>query len=344
MNDKTPAAAPSTSAQMQLIQMATAYRVSQALYAAAALRLGDHLAAGPKAASELASTIKAHAPSLHRLMRTLASLGVLTERGEHRFALTPLGEALQSDAPGSARAAVLTLAGPAFWRAWEHFLYSVQTGKTGWEKACGLPLFDYFEQHPDEASLLSETMVAVHGNEPPAVAKAYDFSDIQVLVDVGGASGNMLAAILTRHPHLRGVLCDLPHVIRDAPKLLKAAGLRERVTIAAGNFFDAVPQGGDAYLLSHVLHDWPDEKCLAILGNCRKAMKAGKRLLIVEMILPPGDTPHPGKMMDLSMLVGAGGQERTEEEYSALLAQAGFRGTRNVPTDSSVAVLEALAV
>jgi O-methyltransferase/methyltransferase family protein len=344
MTGKTSVAVPSIAAQMQLIQMATAYRVSQAVYAASALRLGDHLAAGPKAASELAGAIKAHAPSLHRLMRTLASLGVLTERSDHRFALTPLGEALKSDAPESARAAVLTLAGPAFWRAWEHFLYSVQTGKTGWQKAWGLPLFDYFAQHPDQASLLSETMVAFHGNEAPAVANAYDFSAIQLLVDVGGATGNMLAAILARHPQVRGVLCDLPHVVQDAPKLLKAKGLRERVTIAAGDFFEAVPQGGDAYLLSHVLHDWPDDKCLAILENCRKAMKAGKKLLVVEMILPPGDTPHPGKMLDLSMLVGAGGQERTEEEYSALIAQAGFRTTRTVPTDSAVAVLEAAAV
>ncbi len=251
---------------------------------------------------------------------------------------------MKSGVSGSARAAVLTLAGPAFWRAWEHFLYSVQTGKTGWERAWGKPLFDYFAEHPEQASLLSETMVAFHGDEPPAVADACDFSATDLIVDVGGATGNMLAAILARHRNVRGLLYDLPHVVRDAPELLKAKGMLDRVSVTAGSFFDSVPGAGDAYLLSHVLHDWPDEQCLAILANCRKAMEAGKRLLIVEMILPPGDTPHPGKMLDLSMLVGAGGQERTEAEYAALLAKAGFRKTRTIGTRSAVSVLEALAV
>jgi hypothetical protein len=154
----------------------------------------------------------------------------------------------------------------------------------------------------------------------------------------------MLAAILARHMNVHGLLYDLPHVVRDAPELLKAKGVTDRVTVTAGSFFESVPSGGDAYLLSHVLHDWPDEECLAILANCRKGMKSGKRLLIVEMILPSGDTPHPGKMLDLSMLVGAGGQERTEQEYSDLLAKSGFRKTRAIATKSAVTVLEALAV
>jgi hypothetical protein len=314
------------------------------LYAAAALRLADHLSNGPRSAEELQAATNAHAPSLHRLMRALASLGVLTEAGERRFALTPLGEALISGAPGAARSAVLTLAGPAFWRAWEHFLFSVQTGKTGWERAWGKPLFDYFAEHPDEASLLSETMVAFHGGEPPAVANAYPFSEVGVVVDIGGATGNLLAAILARHERVRGVLYDLPHVVRDAGALLKSRGVADRVTVIGGSFFESAPTGGNLYILSHVLHDWPDDRCLAILRTCRKAMQPGTRLLIVEMILPGGDEPHPGKMLDLSMLVGAGGQERTEEEYGALLAASGFRKTRTLRTSSPVSLLEALAV
>jgi hypothetical protein len=161
-------------------------------------------------------------------------------------------------------------------------------------------------------------------------------------VDVGGASGHLLTTILGRYPALRGILFDLPHVVRDAPALIDARGLTDRVTIQAGSFFESVPGDGDAYLLSHIVHDWNEDQCLTILGNCRRAMPPDSRLLIIEMVLPAGDTPHPGKMLDLMMLIGSGGQERTEQEYGALLAKAGFRLTRVVPTASPVSVVEAV--
>ncbi len=179
------------------------------------------------------------------------------------------------------------------------------------------------------------------GAEPPAVAAAYNFSDFATIVDVGGATGNMLAAILTRYAGPRGVLFDLPHVVGDAPALLKAHGVDARVTIEAGNFFVNVPAGGDAYVLSHIIHDWSEEQCLTILGHCRKAMKPNSRLLIVEMVLPDGDAPHPGKITDMGMLAVSGGQERTEAEYATLLSNAGFRLTQVMPTHSAVSVVEA---
>jgi hypothetical protein len=327
---------------MQLIQMAMGYWVSRILFCAAKLDLADRLAAGPRSAKELAPETGTYAPALHRLMRTLASLGVLTERDGGKFALTPLGEALRKGAPGSAHASVLTLAGQLFWRAWEEILYSLETGKTAFEKVYGMPAFDYLAQHPDEASLFSETMVGLHGPETPAVAAAYDFSGFKTVVDVGGATGNMLAAVLGRHRGPRGVLFDLPHVVRDAPALLKAHGVADRVAIESGSFFESVPSGGDAYILSHVIHDWSEAQCLTILGNCRRAMGAGGRLLIVEMVLPPGDTPHPGKLLDITMLTMPGGEERTEAEYETLLAKAGFRLQRVVPTESAVSVVEAV--
>jgi hypothetical protein len=185
-------------------------------------------------------------------------------------------------------------------------------------------------------------MVGLHGAEPPAVAAAYDFSPFGTVVDVGGASGNMLAAILARYPEPRGLLFDRPHVVVDAAKLLKAKGVVDRVTIEAGDFFQTVPAGGDAYILSHIMHDWSDEQCLTILGHCRKAIKPGGRLLIVEMVLPRGDAPHPGKILDMVMLVLTGGQERTEAEYAHLLDKAGFRLHRVVATQSPVAVVEAV--
>ena len=327
---------------VQLIQMGTASIVSVIVYAAARLGIADHLAAGPKSAGELAGPTGTHAPSLHRLLRSLAGLGILTEKEEQRFALTSLGEALQSGAPGSARATLMTFCGPAFWRSWEQILYSLQTGKPGFEKVFGMPVFEYLAQNPEAASAFSETMVGFHGAEPPAVARAYDFSGIKTLVDVGGATGNMLAAVLCEHPNLRGVLYDLPHVVSDAPAFLQARGVAERVTIEAGNIFERVPSGGDAYLLSHIIHDWPEEHCVTILGNCRQAMGAEGRLLIVEFVLPPGDAPHPGKVLDIAMLVLPGGQERTEAEYASLLGKAGLRLNRVVPTESAVSVVEAL--
>ena len=205
-----------------------------------------------------------------------------------------------------------------------------------------MPLFEYLRQHPAEASDFSEAMVGFHGDEPPAVARAYDFTRFKNVVDVGGATGNLLAAILSSHAGPRGVLFDRPHVVLEAPALLKARGVEDRVTIEAGDFFETVPSGGDGYLLSHVIHDWNEDQCLTILGHCRNAIKPGGRLLIIEMVLPGGDTPHPGKVLDMVMLVFPWGQERTETEYASLLGKAGFHLSRVVPTESAVSVMEAV--
>jgi hypothetical protein len=322
--------------------MATAHWMSHILYAAAKLGLADHLAQGPKRVDELAAVTKTHAPSLSRLMRTLGHLGLVAEEGTGQFALTPLGEALKTGSPGAARSAILTLASPWITTGWERLLESVQTGRPGLEQALGMPIFDWLAQHPEEASLFSETMVSFHGAEPAAVAAAYDFSDLITIVDVGGATGNLLAAILNKYPGSRGILYDLPHVVRDAPKLIQGRGLAERVTIVSGSFFERVPEGGDAYLLSHIIHDWTEEQCLTILGHCRRVMKPTSRVLIIEMVLPGGNAPHPGKMLDMMMLVGPGGQERTEPEYRALLSKAGLRLTKVDPTNSAVSVVEAI--
>jgi hypothetical protein len=325
----------------QLVQIATAHWGSQILYVAAKLNLADHLAHGPKSAQELAGPTATHAPSLYRLMRTLASLGILTEDATHRFAVTPLGDALKTGAPGAARATILTVANETWVQGFGQLLYSVQTGKSGFEKMLGMPIFDWLAKNPEEASLFSETMVGIHGGEPPAIAAAYDFSGFKTIVDVGGATGNLLTTIVGSYPGTRGILYDLPHIVRDAPALIQARGLTDRITIQGGSFFERVPVGGDAYFLSHIIHDWSEEQCLTILGNCRRAMSPNSRLLIIEMVLPAGDTPHPGKMLDMMMLVGPGGQERTDQEYSALLAKAGLRLTRIVPTESPVSVVEA---
>jgi hypothetical protein len=342
MSESIQAGAPCLPPHAQLIQMGTGGAVANVVHIAAKLGLADKLADGPKCAVELAGPSALHAPSLHRLMRTMASLGLLTEGERLRFSLTKLGEALRSDAPGSARSTLLMTGSSWVGSGFANLLHSLQTGCTGFEKAQGMPFFDYLAQHPEDASVFSEAMVGLHGGEPPAVAAAYDFSMFQTVVDVGGASGNMLAAILGRYPEPRGLLFDRPHVVVDAEKSLKANGVTDRVTVEAGDFFLSVPSGGDAYILSHILHDWNDDQCLTILGHCRKAMKPDGRLLIVEMVLPPGDTPHPGKILDMVMLALIGGQERTETEYASLLDKAGFRLSRVVATQSPVSVVEAV--
>lgn len=327
---------------MQLIQMGMGCWVSRIVYAAAKLGLADLLASGPMSTAALAEATKMNSSTLYRLMRTLASLGILTEHDAQRFSLTPLGEALKTGAPGSARSTLLYLAGQSAWGSWGEIMYSLETGKTGFDKAFGMPVFDYLSDHPEEASWFSEAMRGFHGAEPPAVAAAYDFSTIGTVVDIGGSSGGMLAAILGRHAGPRGLLFDLPHAVREAPALLQARGMAQRVDIQGGDFFKSIPAGGDAYVLSHILHDWNEEQCLIILGNCRKAVKPDSRLLIVEMVLPAGDTPHPGKMLDMTMLMMTGGQERNEAEYAALLAKASFRLTRVIPTESAASVVEAV--
>jgi O-methyltransferase domain/Dimerisation domain len=326
---------------IQLIQMG-APATSRTICVAAKLGLADQLASGPKSAVELAGPMQVHAPSLHRLMRTLAGLGILTEQPAQRFALTRLGEALKTGAPGSARSTLLVF-GSAWQRsAWDNMEHSVQTGQPGFDKAHDVPFFDYLADHPEDASLFSETMVGLHNLEPPAVADAYEFSVFKTIVDVGGATGNMLAAVLSRHAGPRGILFDRPHVVKDAPSLLTASGVNDRVTIVPGDFFLSVPPGADAYILSHIIHDWDEDQCLTILGHVRKAMNPAGRLVVVEMVLPFGDTAHQGKMLDMAMLVLLGGQERTEAEYAALLGKAGFRLARVVPTNSAASILEAV--
>lgn len=335
----TPHTAPP---HAQLVHMATAHWASHVLYVTAKLGLADRLSGGKKRADELAAATHTHAAALGRLLRTLGHLGVVTEDDAGAFTLTPFGEALKTGAPGAARAAILTLANPWMIGGWGHLLESVQTGKPGFDLALGMPFFDWLGQHPEEVSLFSQTMVSFHGAEPAAVATAYDFSGLGTIVDIGGATGNLLTTILAKYPKSRGILYDLPHVVRDAPTLIQERKLTDRVTIEAGSFFERVPNGGDAYLLSHIIHDWSEAQCLTIFGHCRRAMPPASRLLIIEMVLPEGNAPHPGKMLDMMMLVGPGGQERTAEEYGSLLKKGGFRLTRVVPTDTPVSVVEAV--
>jgi hypothetical protein len=323
------------------MQMATGHFLSRLVYAAAKFGIADHLADGPKSAAEIAGATGCDPHAFHRFLRTLTNFEIVTMNEDGRFTLTPLGEALKSNAPGFARSAVLTMGGPVGWKSWEHIEYSLRTGLPAADHAFGKPLFDLFAEDPEAAERFSETMIAVHGAEPPSVAAAYDFSTARTVVDVGGASGNMLAHILIRHAGPRGVLFDLPQATAGAPALLKARGVDDRVTIEHGSFFERVPVGGDIYLLSHIIHDWNEARCLSIFDNLRQAMIPSSRLLLIELVLR--DTGAPGfGSADMSMMILTDGAERTAREYGSLLARGGFKLTRVLPTSTSPSIVEAV--
>lgn len=344
MPEQTSARADVVTPQAKLIEMARGHQISSMVRVAAQLKLADYLSEGPRTAEELAQSTATHAPSLYRFMRTAASLGLFTEDAERRFSLTPLAEPLRSGVPGSIRTTVLALTGDLFYRPFHNLLYSVQTGKTAFEKEFGVPIFDWLGSHPEEASMFSDLMIGFHGPETAAVAAAYDFSGLKTIADIGGATGHLLATILESYSGPDGILFDLPHNAGGAAALIQARGMAGRIRFESGSFFERIPSGADAYLMSHIIHDWNEDQCLTILGNCRAAMGPDGRLLIIEMVIPCGNAPHPGKSTDIVMLAVPGGQERTEQEYGALLAKAGFRLERVVPTESAASVVEAFLV
>jgi hypothetical protein len=337
----TPAS--EAAAASRLMEMTIAHWAGELLLQAAEMSLADKFTDDePRTAQGLAAEYGMRHRELYRFLRALTGIGLLTFAGKDSFRLTDLGKALRTGAPGNARSAVIALIGDMVKPAWKAFDHGLFTGDTGFEKAHEKSLFEYLRDNPGMARFFSETMVGFHGREPPAVAEAYDFSAIGSLVDVGGATGNMLGHVLKRHPGGKGVLYDLPHVVADAPALLASHGVADRVEILSGSFFEGVPKGHDAYLVSHIIHDWDDGENATILKNVREAMKPDGKLLIVEMVLPEGDAPHMGKMLDMMMMLVPGGEERTAAEYAELLEPNGFRVNRVVPTDSAVSVVEAV--
>ena len=320
--------------------MITGYWISQAIYAAAKFGIADHLKIGPRSVDELAEATSTNADALYRLLRALASKGIFAEGEPRQFSLTPLAEPLQSDVPGSKRALAL-MSGDEQFHAWAEIEYSIQTGKIAFEKVYGKPIFDYLGENPDKARIFDAAMVGIHGRESNAILDAYDFSEIGVVADIGGGNGSQITGILQKHTSMRGILFDLPHVIERAKNQIESAGLPDRCELVAGNFFDAVPEGADAYMMRHIIHDWDDEKSLTILRNCHQAMSSDSKLLVVESVIPLGNKPFGGKFLDLVMLLIPGGKERTEDEYRALLRKAGFELTRVVPTGTEVGIIEA---
>jgi hypothetical protein len=314
--------------------------LSRALYVAAQLGIADLLAEGPRTSVALAEACGAHAPALARVLRALASVGVFAEDEQGRYGLTPLAETLRSDATGSLRALAQFYGAPWHNQVWDSLLHGVQTGETPIVHATGMNVFEYFMGHHDHFALFDQAMTGFSIGEADAVVAGYDFAGIERLVDVGGGHGYLLGSILRKYPSLRGLLFDLPPVVDGARALLDRMDVAERCEVVAGDFFTAVPPGGDAYILKNIVHDFDDQVAGAILRSCRRAMGDRARLLLVQEVLPPGNAPSPGKLLDMQMLL-IGGRERTEAEYQALLAASGFALQRVVSQPAPLHVIEA---
>lgn len=328
--------------EVALTQMLFGAFVSQAVSVAAELGVADLLAEQPQTVAALAAATGTHERSLYRVLRTLASVGVFRETGDKVFELTPLAEPLRSDAPNSMRNGAIFMGAEWHWRVYGEMPHSVRTGKSAWSRANGAEVFDYFAANPEHGEVFNRAMTDMSAAAAAPVTEAYDFTGIDTLVDVAGGHGYLLAAALRADTDARGVLFDLPQVIEGAHATLESEGVTDRVELVSGDFFAAVPEGADAYMMKHIIHDWDDERALLILNNIRRAMRDDGRVLICETVVPEGNEPHFGKLMDLEMLVSPGGVERTAREYRELLAQAGLELKRIIPTQSYLSIVEAV--
>jgi hypothetical protein len=331
---------PMATAAQRLMRMGFGFAFAQALLVAAELGIADLLHGGPRSADDLARATGSDADALYRVLRFLASEGVFREEAPRRFAQSELSDALRVDAPKSPRDFIRMINREAY-TAWGQLLHTVRTGETAFEHVFGAQRFDWLAKHPEAAALFQRAMVSLSQGGNAEAAEAYDFGGCKRVVDVGGGHGELLSAIVTRNPHLAGVLYDCPAGIAAAEQ--GVGGPLPRCDLMAGDFFSSVPDGGDVYIIKKVIHDWDDQSAAKILGNCRRAMVPGGKVLLVETIVPPGGEPDPIKLMDVNMLVVTGGRERTKEEYERLFASAGLRLARIIATRAPLSILEAVA-
>jgi len=335
---------PAMPPQMLLYQMAIGHYLSRALHVIAKLGVADLLSAGARGVEELAKATETHPPSLRRVMRLLASVGVFEEKENGGFALTALGECLRADVPGSSRAMVLLFAGIGIQDSWKDLEWCVRTGEPAYRKRGAADAFAEMAKDPAQAANFDAAMADFTKMTAVAVAAAYDFTPLRTLVDVGGGNGALLLGILKAYAHLQGVVADRADVVERAKKEIAASGLGARCRAVAIDFFREVPGGADAYVLKHVIHDWDDERARTILANCRRVVPPNGRLLLVEGVYPPRIDGSPesrgAAANDVNMLVSTGGRQRSEAELRSLYSAAGFRLTRIVPTPARASVIE----
>jgi hypothetical protein len=322
-----------------MLQILNGAHVAGAVSCLAKLGIPDLVESGPKSAQELAAQIGAQADALYRLLRATACVGVLAEDSDGKFSQTPMSAVLRSGVQPSLRG--LAIMGGREWhgRGWSHLEYSVKTGKQAIDKIYGMPIFDFFTKNPEEAQIFDEAMTGLSAIDGPAVADAYNFDGIGTIVDVAGGRGLLLATLLQRNPQLKGTLYEVPHVLAG----VKDGALKpfmDRCTLVSGDMFSSIPAGADAYIMKHIIHDWPDEACIKILKACREGVNPGGKLLVVDCVIHAGNDFSPGKFLDLQMLIFPSGRERTESEFRELLAASGWKLSRIIPTAAADSIIE----
>lgn len=323
----------------RLLVLLNGFRSTQVVYVIAKLGLADHLAGSALTAAELASRVKADPDHMGRVLRLAAFFGLVAEVPGARFELTALGLPLCSSVEGSIRATAIML-GEEHYGAWGDLLYSVTSGESAFEHLYGSPMFDYLAQHPGSQATFDDAMGAGTEAFLAPLVDSYDFSKAQVLVDVGGGNGSVAALILKRNPGMTAVIYDQPQVLEAAERYLSEAGVRSRCRLVPGDFFRSVPEGGDLYVLSTIVHDWDDERAVRILQNCRAVMKPAAAVVLVEAVLPEHGHPSRAAMADVNMMVMLTGRERTEGEYRALLGAADLELTRVVRVSERDSIIE----
>ncbi|GAA6620723.1 methyltransferase [Scytonema sp. NUACC26] len=324
------------------IQWVHAYWVSRCIYVIAKLGIADLLKDGSQHCDALAAATNTHSDSLYRVLRSLAGLGIFAEIQPRCFELTPLADCLQSNVPGSIRDMAIFRGEEHYYKSWGDLMYSLQTGKSAFEYLYNMDLFEYNEQNPLQGEIFDRAMTSSK-DEYTEFLKAYDFSSIGTLVDVGGGKGSFLSAVLEANPTMTGILFDQPEVIDRAKNSHQF--LNNRCQLVGGSFFEGIPEGGDAYVLKHIIQDWDDRRSCAILRNCYQAMGKYARLLVIDFVLPPANEPSESKFIDVNMLVMCpGGCIRTEAEFRELFKSVGFKLNKVIPTQSEVSILEGVKI
>ena len=340
---RSGAAPAALSADVQVLQIALAPFLAQALYVAAKLGVADLLSEGPKSAADLAVATNTHERSLYRVLRALASVGVFSETGVRTFVNTPTSETLKSDAPNSTRYFVIFMGEEPHWRNMGHTIYSVKTGLPAWEHVHGEPCFPYIlNTNKELGEIFNRAMISFSHQDIGPVLNAYDFSRVEKLADVGGGYGHLLAAALEKYPSMSGALFELPQLLEGARSFMESTGVADRVEFVAGDFRKEIPVRADVYMLKHIIHDWYDDTNETILKNIHQHMPDDGRVLIIDAVIPPGNEPHLKKVLDIEMLIAPGGVERTAEEFETLLNTSGFRLNRIIPTASPNSIIEAV--
>lgn len=327
------------------VKMVLGYVPTPLIYVAAKLGIADLLKEGPKTVDELAQAVNVIPRNLYRVLRALASIEIFSETQERKFMLTPLAEFLRSDVPDSQRYFAVMHGEEWWWRPWREILHTVQTGETGFEHIFNMQVFQYLKQNREAGEIFDAAMSTRNTRE---IATSYDFSGITNIVDIGGGTGLLISSILKNYPHMQGVLFDLPEVIKDARTVIESRGISNRCRLEEGSFFETIPSGGDAYIMRSILHDWDDEQAMLILNNCRKAIHKTSKLLILDYIVPSGNSPSPSKLSDIAMMALLGGAERTELEFKKILNATGFKIKRILSISDSfmqdMSIIEAIPI